>query len=73
MDLGGKVFIGLILKILMCIDWIGEPFGLLEVFSMCSHGDGGEIVLYDLGLSFLVDEVVSSRKDKSILVGGVLE
>jgi hypothetical protein len=40
---------------------------------MCSHGDRGEVVLYDFGLSFLIDEVVTPGQDQPILVGVVLE
>lgn len=73
MDLRSEMLVGLVVDVLVGVGWIRQLFGLLEVFSMCSHGDRSEVVLDDLGLSFLADEVVAPGQDQSILVGVVLE
>lgn len=73
MNLRGKMLIGSAMNILVGVDWVRQSFGLLEVFSMCSHRDGCEVILNDFRLPFLIDEVVTPSQDQSILIGVVLE
>lgn len=67
------MLVGSALDILVGVGWVTQSFSLLEVLSMRSHRHRSQVVLDDLGLSFLADEVVAPGQDQSILVSVVLE